>query len=93
MNSPLLTSHAYTRLQQRGIPPWFVDLLLQHGKTRHDGHGALIKSVDKHVRRKLHEVLPHEQFVRAERWFDVYAVVSADASVITAAHRTKKRMH
>lgn len=28
-----LTDHAAVRLQQRGIPGWYLALLLQHGKT------------------------------------------------------------
>ena len=36
-----LTDHAAIRLQQRGIPGWFLNLLLSHGRSRHDGHGAV----------------------------------------------------
>ena len=42
-----LTHHASIRLQQRGIPAWFLSLLVCHGKTAHDGHGAVLKTVDK----------------------------------------------
>lgn len=88
-----LTDHASIRMQQRGIPGWFVQLLIEHGKTRHDGHGALVKSVSKATRRRLQAVLPHRTYVEAERYFDVYAVLSDDQAVITAAHRTHRRMH
>jgi hypothetical protein len=88
-----LTDHASVRLQQRGIPKWFLHLLVEHGKTTHDGHGALLKSVSKGTRQRLRSVLSHREYVQAERYFDVYAVVSGDQAVITAAHRIQRRFH
>ena len=89
-----LTTHAAVRLQQRGIPAWFLRLLIQHGKTSHDGHGAVLKSVNKGTRRRLQAVLSRTEYAQAERYFDVYAVVSPDSAVVTAAHRTRRaRMH
>jgi hypothetical protein len=41
--------------------------------------------------RRLQAVLPAKQYVQAERWFGVYAVVSAGDVVVTAAHRTRRR--
>ena len=29
----VLTTHASIRLQQRGIPAWFLSLLVEHGNT------------------------------------------------------------
>jgi len=88
-----LTRHAAMRMQQRGIPSWFVDLLVQHGRPYHDGHGALVLSVCKHTRRRLQRVLTERQYAAAERYFGVYAVVSADDAIVTAAHRTNRRFH
>jgi hypothetical protein len=88
-----LTGHAATRLQQRGIPQWFVQLLVQHGKTSHDGHSAKLKSISKATRRRLRAVLSHRQYVQAERFFNVYAVVADDGAVITTARRTRRRFH
>lgn len=89
-----LTNHAAVRVQQRGIPPWYLRLLLEHGKTTHDGHGAVLKSVSKSTRQRLKALLSREQYVQAERWFGVYAVVANDdALVITAAHRKHRRFH
>ena len=86
-----LTNHAAIRLQQRGIPPWFLSLLVRHGKTAHDGHGAVLKTVDKDTRRRLQTVLSRTEYAEAERYFDVYAVVVDDEVVVTAAHRTRRR--
>lgn len=90
-----LTHHASVRLQQRGIPPWYLDLLVQHGKPLHDGHGAVLLTVDKRTRRRLQTVLTRPEYARAERYFGVYAVVASDDdAVITAAHRTRRNhMH
>jgi hypothetical protein len=88
---PRLTDHAAIRLQQRGIPSWFLGLLVDHGRSRHDGHGAVIKTVDKSTRRQLRTLLSRTQYAAAERYFDVYAVLAADQAVVTAAHRTRRR--
>lgn len=89
-----LTRHAAVRLQQRGIPGWYLRLLLEHGKTTHDGHGAVVKSVAKATRKRLRQMLPAKQYALAERYFGVYAVVSQDdQAVVTAAHRTHRRFH
>lgn len=88
-----LTGHAAIRMRQRGIPAWFLDLLVEHGKSTHDGHGAIVKSVCKITRRRLQQVLSREQYARAERWFNVYAVLSHDDALVTAARRTHRRYH
>ncbi len=85
-----LTHHASMRMQQRGIPPWFVDLLVAHGKQIHDGRGARVVTVDKSTRKRLEKVLTRREYVQAERYFDVYAVVADGDAVVTAAHRIKR---
>ena len=86
----VLTTHASIRLQQRGIPAWFLTPLVEHGKSFHDGRGAVIKTVDKSTRRRLQKVLSRTEYASAERYFDVYAVVAPDMAVVTAAHRTSR---
>jgi hypothetical protein len=92
MQSIRLTDHAAVRMQQRGIPSWYLRLLVEHGKTTHDGHGAVLKSVSKSARQRLRKVLSRQEYADAERYFGVYAVVS-DHAVVTAAHRTQRRFH
>lgn len=89
----VLTTHAAARLQQRGIPAWFLALLVEHGKACHDGHGAVIRCVDKGARRRMQQALSRTQYAEAERYFGVYAVVSGDDAVITAARRGRRRFH
>jgi hypothetical protein len=86
-----LTRHAQVRLQQRGVPSWFLHLLIRHGKTVHDGRGAVIKTVDKEARRRLQQRLSPKAYANAERYFDVYAVVTLSDAVVTVAHRTRHR--
>lgn len=89
-----LTDHAAVRMQQRGIPGWYLRLLVEYGKTTHDGHGAVLKSVSKSTRQRLRNVLSRHQYAEAERYFGVYAVVvGPDQAVVTAAHRTHRRFH
>jgi len=91
MNAFRLTTHAAVRMQQRGIPAWYLRLLIEHGETRLDGHGAELMSISKSARRILRGVLSQHEYARAERYFGVYAVVSQDDAVITAAHSTHRR--
>lgn len=86
-----LTQHAAARIQQRGIPSWYLRLLLEHGHTHHDGHGAVVKTVTRATRQRLQRHLSRKQYADAERYFGVYAVVSNENALITAAHRTHRR--
>jgi hypothetical protein len=93
MESIHLTEHAAVRMQERGIPGWYLRLLVEHGKTTHDGHGAVLKSVSKSTRQRLRNVLSRREYARAERYFGVYAVVAPGQAVVTTAHRTHRRFH
>jgi hypothetical protein len=89
---PNLTRHASVRAQQRGIPVWFLALLVDHGRSHHDWHGAVVKSVDRAMRRRPQGVLSRADYIAAETYFDVYAVVANDdLSIVTTAHRTRRR--
>ena len=52
--------------------------------------GGILRGVD-FARRQLRDVLSSNEYAAAERYFSVYAVVSADQAVVTAAHRTRRR--
>ena len=85
MLSPL-TTHARTRMQQRGISEAALDVLLEYGREAHDHHGAVIVLFDKRSRRQLRRRIG-DQFRKVERWLDSYAVVGDDGAVITVGHR------
>lgn len=85
----MYTTHAQTRLQQRGIPGEAVDALLAYGNTRRH-HGADIHFLDKQARSRARAALGQRTFCRLEKALDAYLVVGDDGTVITAAHRLQR---
>lgn len=83
------TNHAIIRQQQRGIPGYVIDTLINYGKVNHDHHGAEILTFPKAVRQKLRNTLPKRTFVSLEAHFDCYAVMS-EGVIVTVGHRTKR---
>ena len=82
-----LTSHARVRMQQRGISPAALDVLLEYGREAHDHRGCLIVRFDKRSRRRAARALGHELFRRVERHLGAYAVIGPDDAVVTVGHR------
>ena len=83
-----LTRHARTRLQQRSIPRFVLQLLLDHGAREHDHRGAMIQFFDKRSRRRVAAELGHSLFRRLEpHLLDAYAVIAADGEVLTVGYR------
>jgi len=82
------TKHAQIRQQQRGIPPFVIDCLLELGATEHThGDGVEILYFDKAARKRLSHYLGGGSiFSHAEEYLDTYAVV-ASGKVITVGHR------
>ena len=55
----ILTNHARVRLQQRGIPPAALEVLLDFGRVRHvHDRGREIVFFDKAARARLFQELP-----------------------------------
>lgn len=81
-----VSQHAKIRSQQRGIAPLVLDLLLKFGTTEPAGDGASKIFFDKRARRRVKSYAGPLAGVIDEH-LDVYAVVGADNTVITAAHR------
>jgi hypothetical protein len=81
------TEHAAARLRQRGIPGELLDLLVEYGHERHDGHGARVLAFNKKARAKLKRALGPKGYARWESRLNVYAVVSLDEALITVGHR------
>lgn len=85
------TRHARTRRQQRAIPAFVVNLLLEQGTCmRH--HGADVFFVDKAARRRIRCTLGNRVHAALEAYLDAYIVLSDDGCLITAAWRTG-RLH
>jgi hypothetical protein len=79
------TRHASVRLQQRAIPPLLIDFLLEFGVRAPAGSGAESYCFSKKGWRRLQRLLgPTAKHF--DKYRDVFAVVSGDGLVITAAH-------
>ena len=90
MSTLATTVHADTRIRQRGIPYWVLEVLLEHGKARHDGHGAELISFPKRNRERLRRILPRTRYAEIERHLNVYLVMRPDGAVLTAGRRTRR---
>ncbi len=89
MSAMALTTHAERRLQQRSIPPFLLELLLQFG-ARVQQNGSECISLDKASRRELKRFVGDRIYRRIEDLLDVYAIVSRDGFVITAGYRLER---
>ncbi len=88
MNS---TKHARDRMQQRGLPPIVIDLLLKFGIWTYRG-GAIVRHFDRRARRKADEYTGG-LLGRNGKWSDAYLVVSQEGSIITLGHRYSRIKH
>ena len=85
----IATHHATARQQQRGIPAYVIDTLINYGKVNHDHHGAEILTFPKAVRQRLRNTLPKSKYVALESHFDCYAVLK-EGCLLTVGHRTRR---
>ena len=84
-----LTHHADVRIQQRGIPPLIIDLLMNYGRlTRHKG--ADVYFLDSESRKSLKRDIGSLVYKRLQDLLDAYVVVADDGLVITAAKRYRR---
>jgi hypothetical protein len=84
------TFHAETRLQQRAIPPFMVELLERFGSEMRCG-GADRLFFDKVAIKRLQRHMGGRRSLRhIEPWLNVYIVVGDNGRLVTAAHRTKR---
>ena len=85
----LLTRHARTRMQQRGIPAAAVDLLISYGRSAPAGDGCELLFFDKAARARLARDNPAAART-AGRLCRTYAVLGTDGAVVTVGHRTRR---
>lgn len=84
-----MTTHAQTRIQQRGIPAQAVDAILSYGRRKRH-HGADVYFLDKPSRKRLAYSMGQKVYSKLERSLNSYLVVSDDGAIITAAHRLQR---
>lgn len=87
------TKHAQTRAQQRGIPPLIDQLIDDYGAEQYDGHGGVIRYLDKGSLRAMERDMGREPVRRlfGGEWRDAYKVADArTGETITCGHRTQR---
>ena len=76
-------------MQQRGIAPASVSLLLDFGREHHDHHGAVVIMLDRAATRRIARFAP-ARAGEIEAMRGLYAVVASDGCVCTVGHRTRR---
>jgi hypothetical protein len=84
----IASHHAAIRQQQRGIPGYVIDSLINYGKVNHDHHGAEILTLPKAVRQKLKNAKSKGKYNALESHFDCNAALN-ESVIVTVGHRTK----
>ena len=84
-----LTSHARTRMQQRGIRAGALEMLLDYGKVAHVEGGREIVFFDKAARNRLMKQDPSAAR-DVERLARTYAILGSDGAVITVGSRYRR---
>ena len=87
---PCMTQHAVVRMQQRGIPPFVVECLLDHGRVQHDHHGGRILFFDKASWRRIKRCGKKMSLAKLSKYRKAYAVLTSDGLVLTLGHRYKR---
>ena len=86
----ILTDHARTRMQQRGISAAALEALLDFGRVRHlHEDGCEIVFFDKAARARLFQESPTAA-KQAKRLTKAYAILASDGGVITVGHRYRR---
>ena len=83
------TKHAALRMQQRGLARLQLDLLLDFGSREAAGDGAVKVFMDRAARKRL-RAYAEPLSAKCLEHLDVYAIVSPEGHVVTAAHRTER---
>jgi hypothetical protein len=85
----LLTPHARTRMQQRGIRPQMLEALLDYGREVQVAGGRNLVFFDKRARSRLAEARGVRD-AQTDRLCKSYAVLGSDGIVITVGHRYRR---
>lgn len=84
-----VTHHAQARLQQRGVDPRVVELLMEYGESMYS-HGCRVFHFCSHkAKSRLRSSLPESEWKGVERKLNSYAVVSAEGDLVTVGRRYK----
>jgi hypothetical protein len=86
----LLSPHARTRMQQRGIRADALGCLLDYGSESPSTGGRVLVHFDKAAQRRLEREADEATRKQMSRLAKIYLVVAADGTVVTVGHRYKR---
>ena len=89
MSDISISKHGNDRLQQRAIPPFVLDLLLNFGQTQHDHQGCELVYFGKSGLRRVSRHLGPQIAGHLGHYRSAYAIV-AGGRIVTAGYRTKR---
>lgn len=84
----MFTRHAHTRIQQRGIHPGIVELIVDFGEETHLNGGVTLHSLGKRGMRRLRR--EYGDCLRISEFKDV-RVVCKDGRALTVEHGFRRR--
>lgn len=85
----IVSRHAATRMQQRGIAPSVVDYLLDFGREHHDHRGAVVVMLDRAAAERIAKSGTARR-ARIDAMRGLYAVIAGDGCICTVGHRTRR---
>lgn len=83
------TRHAEARVQQRGLSPFVLDLIVDNGVCTRFKE-ADVYSLDKRGRKRLKKTLGALVYKRLEDLLGAFVMVGDDGQIITCGHRYKR---
>lgn len=86
----MISPHARTRMQQRGLPPLVLHWLDDFGSEVPAPGGATLRHFDKRARRRLERSVGREPVRRQHEYLDAYAVYANDGTLITIGPRYQR---
>ena len=91
--SAVISNHARIRGQQRRIPNFVIEMLIQYGDVSRNHHGADVYFFSKNSLRELMADMDEESKKFMRKASDTYAVITPGDIVITAGYLQKKKLH
>tara|TARA_B100000745_G_C20041688_1_gene355012 strand:+ start:393 stop:665 length:273 start_codon:yes stop_codon:yes gene_type:complete len=85
IESSTKTHHAQVRQQQRGIPQFVVDLIVEFGCERPAGDGCISIFLDKKGRKELERYLSKAVYAKIREHLNYYVILSEAGVVVTMA--------
>lgn len=82
------SQHARVRMQQRGVPPRAVELIIEHGRCHHVRDGALSYTCTRRQLKNLQTKLPAAEFRGLEKPLqNTYVILDPAGQILTVAKR------